>query len=148
MAPKPLRHPTRKEAVTLPQTARFTYLSQVSQLLTNEGHLDDAAYFGAQALKVRANRAMRALQLLCIQGRWYVLSDMSALNMPTALIVCIDSASRTHVSRRIDLFLSCGPLFCMRVQAADAQGAVVPRRSALLHCEGCGVFLSPASCAG
>ncbi|GLI70167.1 hypothetical protein VaNZ11_014790 [Volvox africanus] len=32
------------------------------------------------------------------------------------------------------------------LKAADAQGAAVPRRIALQHCEVCGVFLSPSSC--
>ncbi len=52
MPPKPLRQPTRKEAVKLPQNAKFDFLSKVSAHLAREGFLDDAEHFGVQALKV------------------------------------------------------------------------------------------------
>lgn len=56
MPPKPLRQPTRKEAVKLPQNAKFEFLSKVSAHLAREGFLDDAEHFGVQALKVALGR--------------------------------------------------------------------------------------------
>lgn len=57
MAPKasraPMRQLTRKEALGLPQNARFALLSNASQLLAAQGQLDLAAHFGSQALLVR-----------------------------------------------------------------------------------------------
>jgi hypothetical protein len=48
-----LRTPTRKSAEGTPLAGRFSFLSQASALLVESGCMEAAAYFGAQALRVR-----------------------------------------------------------------------------------------------
>lgn len=52
MPPQALRQPTRKEAQSLPQNARFSFLSQASTWAAGQGLTELASHLGATALKV------------------------------------------------------------------------------------------------
>ena len=73
MPPKqqqPLRQLTRKEALALPQNARFNLLSNASQLLASHGSLELAAHYGSRALKVGACSRLTLKAAESLGGAW------------------------------------------------------------------------------